>query len=125
MVTLLLQILLIVGQQHYHEHFIFGDPKEQMLRDKQRRQVLEQAGITLIEIPYWWDATMQTFVDRMTVNFLYLFQENLHHLRLAKQYIFSTQNVRMEYLIKLLLIELKEQLKYHLGMLICLHTNTI
>lgn len=44
------------GQQHYGDIFAFGKrPKE---RDTEKRRECEEAGITLIAVPYWWDRTL-------------------------------------------------------------------
>lgn len=31
-------------------------------KDVEKRQACEQAGITLIEIPYWWDGQRDTLI---------------------------------------------------------------
>jgi hypothetical protein len=43
------------GTQHYHPHFLKGDPKEQQIRDQLKKQLCKDNGITLIQVPYWWD----------------------------------------------------------------------
>jgi hypothetical protein len=43
------------GRQHYFQHFMYGSPQEQQTRDKLKKDVCERSGITLIEIPFWWD----------------------------------------------------------------------
>ncbi len=45
----------MLGIQHYTTHYLFGDHKLQQQRDIEKRQICQQAGITLIDIPYWWD----------------------------------------------------------------------
>ncbi len=42
------------GRQHY-EFTFHGTPEAQQLRDQAKRAACVMAGITLIEIPYWWD----------------------------------------------------------------------
>lgn len=42
------------GEQHFLSMFN-QDMSLQYARDKHRRQICYQMGITLIEIPYWWD----------------------------------------------------------------------
>lgn len=42
------------GAQHYTSFFT-QSMENQSKRDKNRRELCEQLGITLIEIPYWWD----------------------------------------------------------------------
>jgi hypothetical protein len=43
------------GEQHYHElsHFMSGDVIQE--KDTQKRKLCRNIGITLIEVPYWWD----------------------------------------------------------------------
>lgn len=43
------------GEQHYHElsHFLSGDVVQE--KDIQKRKLCRNIGITLIEVPYWWD----------------------------------------------------------------------
>lgn len=43
------------GEQHYDWHYLYGSPTEQRLRDDEKRRFCQKAGISLIEIPYWWD----------------------------------------------------------------------
>jgi len=42
------------GPQHYHWHFIYGNPQEQQRRDQERREKCDRYGISLVEIPFWW-----------------------------------------------------------------------
>jgi hypothetical protein len=43
------------GQQHYYNVHALGTLWLQREKDKEKREACEQHGITLIEIPYWWD----------------------------------------------------------------------
>jgi hypothetical protein len=43
------------GEQHYSYHFLYGDPQLQQRRDAEKKAKCVEVGITLIEIPYWWD----------------------------------------------------------------------
>lgn len=43
------------GYQHYEFTSLFGDPKIQMQTDHKKRLACELLGITLIQIPYWWE----------------------------------------------------------------------
>jgi hypothetical protein len=45
------------GEQHYSFHYKVGNPKLQKLRDKQKEMICQKEGITLLQIPYWWDTT--------------------------------------------------------------------
>lgn len=44
----------MLGMQHYREAFN-KSLEEQKERDSQRRSECQKAGITLIEVPYWWN----------------------------------------------------------------------
>jgi hypothetical protein len=43
------------GEQHYRQTVY--DTKLTQKRDKEKRSLCESKGVTLIEIPYWWDGT--------------------------------------------------------------------
>jgi hypothetical protein len=43
------------GTQHFQHNSLFGECDERILRDQQRRKFCKESGITLIEVPYWWD----------------------------------------------------------------------
>ncbi len=40
------------GQQHYEKHFKYGSPEELQQRDKEKKEMCINKGLTLIEIPY-------------------------------------------------------------------------
>ncbi len=42
------------GHQHYHWHYRSGDPALQRSKDEEKRFKSQQAGITLVTVPYWW-----------------------------------------------------------------------
>jgi len=42
------------GVQHYYDHFMLGDVKSQLERDKQKRIACKYLNITYLEVPYWW-----------------------------------------------------------------------
>eukprot|EP01114_Cavostelium_apophysatum_P003644 TRINITY_DN1370_c0_g2_i1.p1 TRINITY_DN1370_c0_g2~~TRINITY_DN1370_c0_g2_i1.p1 ORF type:complete len:645 (-),score=176.79 TRINITY_DN1370_c0_g2_i1:23-1957(-) len=48
------------GQQHYNESGFFGMRKIYRDRDSEKRDACAAAGITLIEIPYWWDKELKS-----------------------------------------------------------------
>eukprot|EP01114_Cavostelium_apophysatum_P006341 TRINITY_DN1760_c0_g1_i4.p1 TRINITY_DN1760_c0_g1~~TRINITY_DN1760_c0_g1_i4.p1 ORF type:complete len:435 (+),score=98.75 TRINITY_DN1760_c0_g1_i4:205-1509(+) len=50
------------GKQHYGWHFQYGVPHKQKQRDSEKRQSCQQAGVTLIEIPYWWKRDEESLV---------------------------------------------------------------
>lgn len=43
------------GEQHYNDEFNIGPQWIYQERDIQKHLACTQKGITLIEIPYWWD----------------------------------------------------------------------
>jgi hypothetical protein len=63
------------GEQHYVNIYGLGT-WELMQRDKEKKEKCQQNGITLIEIPYWWDqkisslaATIQHKISHFNQNF--------------------------------------------------------
>jgi hypothetical protein len=43
------------GPHHYHFHYRFGYSDGFQVKDEEKRAACQDAGITLIDIPYWWD----------------------------------------------------------------------
>src|SRR5690349_7901399 len=43
------------GGQHFASNSLHGSPDDNKKRDAQKRRACKEAGITLIEIPFWWD----------------------------------------------------------------------
>src|SRR5690242_3774067 len=43
------------GQHHYNDIYAMGQQWHQKQTDKEKRRACEAEGITLIEIPYWWN----------------------------------------------------------------------
>lgn len=43
------------GEGHFHEVYALGSLGRQMERDQVKRIACKERGITLVEIPYWWD----------------------------------------------------------------------
>jgi len=43
------------GEQHYHQIYAMVDLPMQQMRDEEKREACMKAGITLIEVPFWWD----------------------------------------------------------------------
>jgi hypothetical protein len=43
------------GEQHYFNIFSYGAQWGYEKRDAEKRRACKAAGITLIEVPYWWD----------------------------------------------------------------------
>jgi hypothetical protein len=43
------------GEQHYTDKFGIGNHWQVVQRDNDKKKACSELGITLIEIPYWWD----------------------------------------------------------------------
>ncbi len=44
------------GRQHYGTHFFFGSDHVGLAdRDRQKEEKCVQAGITLVQVPFWWN----------------------------------------------------------------------
>jgi len=50
------------GEQHFHQTNIYGSLQFQKMRDKEKREKCERSGITLIEVPYWWDGKKESLM---------------------------------------------------------------
>ena len=50
------------GEQHYRDVFAFGPQWLFQARDMEKRKICEENGITLIEIPYWWDREKSSLI---------------------------------------------------------------
>jgi len=51
------------GEQHYFDCFGMGNNnRDQKQRDEEKRISCKQQGLTLIEIPYWWDLQITTLI---------------------------------------------------------------
>jgi len=48
-------ILEYNGEQHYLWNYRYGSPSSQQLRDKERRLICDTIGLTILEVPFWWD----------------------------------------------------------------------
>lgn len=57
------------GEQHFEDSLKFGGSSEQHNRDVNKKELCEKNGITLIEIPYWWNGTKESI------------QATIHHFR--------------------------------------------
>eukprot|EP01114_Cavostelium_apophysatum_P022823 TRINITY_DN8392_c0_g1_i3.p1 TRINITY_DN8392_c0_g1~~TRINITY_DN8392_c0_g1_i3.p1 ORF type:complete len:412 (-),score=53.45 TRINITY_DN8392_c0_g1_i3:248-1483(-) len=50
------------GQQHYTDHSLYGAAPEQSKKDQRKRDACKQHGVTLIEVPYWWNGHNSSLV---------------------------------------------------------------
>ncbi len=50
------------GQQHFGDIFFLGSEWRYAERDADKRETCEGLGITLIEVPYWWNLEVQKLV---------------------------------------------------------------
>lgn len=50
------------GEHHYHFHYLYGDPQVHQRRDQEKKRLCQSVGITLIEIPYWWNKEKQSLM---------------------------------------------------------------
>jgi hypothetical protein len=51
------------GEQHYHEVHALGSQWQYADKDEQKRIGCNIKGITLIEVPYWWDFQQKSLRD--------------------------------------------------------------
>ena len=49
------------GEHHYQDIPAFAPHRQYVERDHQKRMVCEKSGITLVEVPYWWDFETERF----------------------------------------------------------------
>jgi len=50
------------GQQHYHTRDSFGLTEALRVMDHSKKMICQEIGITLIEVPYWWDRTKESLL---------------------------------------------------------------
>ena len=50
------------GEQHYMWHYLYGSPEVQKSRDREKLEICKQAGIHLIQVPFWWDRSKPSLV---------------------------------------------------------------
>eukprot|EP01124_Arcella_intermedia_P001428 TRINITY_DN10779_c0_g1_i2.p1 TRINITY_DN10779_c0_g1~~TRINITY_DN10779_c0_g1_i2.p1 ORF type:complete len:321 (-),score=79.74 TRINITY_DN10779_c0_g1_i2:3-965(-) len=51
------------GEQHYFSITKWMSFEQQLERDKEKNRVCQEEGLTLINIPYWWDNTTHSLKD--------------------------------------------------------------
>jgi len=50
------------GELHYQGHFLTGSPEPIQKRDQEKLQACKMEGITLIQVPYWWDQKVSSLL---------------------------------------------------------------
>ena len=50
------------GEHHYHDVYFMGYRWQQRQLDKEKKEICFENGITLIEIPYWWDKQLSSLI---------------------------------------------------------------
>ena len=48
------------GEQHYYDIFAMGPQWRFVVRDEEKRFICSRRGITVIEVPYWWDNELES-----------------------------------------------------------------
>lgn len=48
------------GEPHFDQHYLGGSPSLLQERDEQKRKACQEAGITLLEIPYWQGYSLES-----------------------------------------------------------------
>jgi len=51
------------GEQHFQWSYKYGSEEKQKLRDSEKREMCEKFGLTLIEIPFWWNQTTRSLMQ--------------------------------------------------------------
>jgi len=56
------------GRSHFHWHHIYGYPNAQKNRDEKKKQDCARLGITLLEVPYWWNGKPSSLVEMIRMH---------------------------------------------------------
>lgn len=48
------------GEHHYKDIYAIGSQWQYAFRDKEKKAACKEKGITLVEVPYWWDMKKQS-----------------------------------------------------------------
>jgi hypothetical protein len=48
------------GEQHFKSQHIYNESNMVQIRDNLKKEACKQLGITLLEIPYWWDQSIES-----------------------------------------------------------------
>src|ERR1700722_2035485 len=63
------------GKHHYFDVYVFGNLLEKTLRDKEKKNACLEFGLTLIEVPYWWDKNSSSLLAVIKQKRIDLFQK--------------------------------------------------
>lgn len=67
------------GMQHFEHTDFFGSPERQQVLDEEKRQLCTRAGITLVEIGYWWNFDKNSLIAAIDRQRPDLFVDHHHH----------------------------------------------
>ena len=56
------------GEQHYNNTYNIGAQWIYGARDDEKKRACKEEGITLIEVPYWWDLQRKFTVDHFKMS---------------------------------------------------------
>ena len=55
------------GQQHYYDAYHLGFQRSYRERDEEKRIACIQEGITMIEVPYWWNFDKKSLISTLHI----------------------------------------------------------
>ena len=50
------------GEHHYHEIPFFGPLEVIQRRDREKQELCQEIGVSLVTIPYWWDKQKESLM---------------------------------------------------------------
>lgn len=50
------------GEQHYKYHHLYGAASIWQQKDHEKKSACHKAGITLVEVPFWWDHSRESLI---------------------------------------------------------------
>jgi len=51
------------GEHHYHDVHYFGVHQHIRQKDSEKKALCKQHGVTLVDVPYWWDHTQTSLLE--------------------------------------------------------------